>query len=572
METQGMSEGILIQERYKLTRKLGAGGMGEVWEAHHALLPNNRFAIKFLYAHGQESEQFERFTREAKILATLNHLNITRIHDYQLAHNPPYIVLEYLEGEPLSDRIQRARNKGERGLPLREVNHIMSQVRDALAITHREGVIHRDLKPENIYLCRIPDEAEPLVKVLDFGVSKMSGEQKITLHQQGFLGTPQYMSPEQALGNENVDSRADQFSLAIILYEMLSGELPFKGEQIVQIATQIVHGDPPYIRELIPYLPDQAAQALHRALCKSPEDRYVSCESFIDTFISKSLQEQDDDEWALDSQTEVGVRHSLMNGLSPIETPSIDQDYELDPKTIKMSFQPELYANSEHMEHEEGQSNQLNYQIRPPSIKLQPQETTDPTLFPQVHVMPSHYEPQRKNTHKKKSRIGMITLIIVAILGGVISVRGGAPTLDERATYLNQTPQIKGSLILPEFKQWIRGISLVEKLTKKQRRKVKLTQRLPPHQRVLKLGQALFLLYLSKGLTSQNFSQTLELHWFGPNRMHFTQKLSSLSKDLHPNRVLQSKRRFDRTSVGRWVALLVSNGEVVAELPFEVRP
>ena len=297
MTTQGMTEGTIIHNRYRLIRMLGVGGMGEVWEARHNLLHKERYAIKFLYAHGQDTEQFERFSREAKILHHLDHTNITKILDVQLEHTPPFIALEYLEGEALSQRIERAKGAGHRGLPFDEIESIISQVRDALEVTHHQGVIHRDLKPDNIYLCQQSQSSAPLVKVLDFGVSKMSGEQQITQHQQGFLGTPQYMSPEQALGNENLDPRADQFSLAIILYEMLSGEQPFKGEQIVQIATQIVHGDPPYIRELVPLLPEIAAQAIHRALCKSPEDRFSSCAEFVNLFLEGIKHRQEVDEW-----------------------------------------------------------------------------------------------------------------------------------------------------------------------------------------------------------------------------------------------------------------------------------
>jgi serine/threonine-protein kinase len=209
MQQQGMTAGAIIKESYQLARKLGEGGMGEVWEAFNPRLPKVKYAIKFLFGHSTTSEQFERFQREAKILTALDHENITRIHDLDFSYHPPFIVLEYLDGEPLSNRLERAREHGQMGLPLPEVINILGQVGAALKTTHARGVIHRDLKPENIYLCHQPNSSTPLVKVLDFGVSKMSGEEQITQHQQGFLGTPQYMSPEQALGYENLDHRAD---------------------------------------------------------------------------------------------------------------------------------------------------------------------------------------------------------------------------------------------------------------------------------------------------------------------------------------------------------------------------
>lgn len=589
MTEQGMAEGTLIQDRYRLIRMLGAGGMGEVWEAQHYQLPKIKYAIKFLFSYGQDSEQFERFSREAKILHHLDHINITKIYDVQLQHTPPFITLEYLEGEPLSERLKRARERGENGLPIHEVISIIKQVRDALEVTHQQGVIHRDLKPENIYLCDIEGSHYPLVKVLDFGVSKMSGERQITQHQQGFLGTPQYMSPEQALGNENLDSRADQFSLGIILYEMLSGELPFKGEQIVQIATQIVHGDPSYIRELVPILPEPAAQALHRSLCKSPEDRFSDCATFIDTFIEGAQREQEADEWSLDSHTEVGVRHSLILGSSPVsdELPMADdpQSSEIERvleenKTLKMSFKPEVFASDEHqLEASQGQTI-IDRPMRPPTIQLMETPRTNPELFPntgaQVWPGANNWTAQApiQMPGPKKQRSSMlwfIPLALIAVIGGALSAMSGSTSLEDHARQLNESPAIRGALIMPDFSEKIHQISLIDKLSTKHKTQIKQTKKLPQHQRIVGPNKVTFLLSSPKTQTSKTLVEGFELHWFGPHDEHITHRLSPLPIISKDRAFWRTFHTFSRDQVGRWSALLTSSGKVVAELPFEVK-
>lgn len=609
MDTPNMSEGLLINQRYRLIRKLGAGGMGEVWEACIQNVPEQRLAIKFLYAHDQQSEQFERFTREAKILDRLSHPNITTIYDFMLKHQPPYIVLEYLQGEPLSERLAKVKRNQQTGLAIAEVVAIVSQVRNALEKTHQEGVIHRDLKPENIYLCDQGSGAPPLVKVLDFGVSKMYGEQQITQHQQGFLGTPQYMSPEQALGQENVDSRADQFSLAIIIYEMLSGELPFKGEQIIQIATQIVHGDPPYIRELVPLLPSFAAQALHRALCKSPDDRYPSCKAFIDDFVYGAQQEQEQDEWALDAQTEVGVRHSIIQGGSPIgdslaatvqefneerdthrtlpalsssEDPtsqlahSDNLNFE-GPATVQVAYNPALFENSGEYRASSLESSQENMripqrQLQPPKIKLQAQQKSDPNLFPTAPP-PQTAPRQAKVQDNSKNLFAYILVGILAMVVAMISMGNNELSLKDRAQSLNTSPVLKTGFILPQFKKEISDIALVQNFNSKQRRRLKKTRRLPRSETRLSTGQLNLLLQINRlSPTAKGLITTATVHWYGPQEQHRVQALSPLPKPLQRYGYWQAKLKFNNGMTGRWVALITSGKQVVAEFPFEVRP
>jgi len=298
-----ITTGTVIGDTYRLNAKIGAGGMGEVWVAEHTRLPGLEVAVKFLFGGKVKEDDFSRFQREAYIMASLHHPHITKVIDLNMLPDgeTPYIVLELLKGEPLSDRLKRG------GLDAREVCHIIAQVGSALQATHSKEIIHRDLKPDNIFLCETPEGDLPHVKVLDFGVSKVrSLEKNITVQEQGFLGTPQYMSPEQAMGNADVDQAADQFSLGIISYEMLSGYLPFGGEQLMQIITSIVQSEPIPLRELAPELSRDVEQVVHRALSKSKEGRFPNCNAYVSALVQAMMSlEETHDDWDIESLTEI---------------------------------------------------------------------------------------------------------------------------------------------------------------------------------------------------------------------------------------------------------------------------
>lgn len=294
--------GTVIGDTYCLNAQIGAGGMGEVWLAEHTRLPGLQVAVKFLFGGKVREEDFNRFQREAYIMASLHHPHITKVIDLNtLPDESPYIVLEYLKGEPLSKRLERG------GLNAQEVCHIIAQVGSALQATHSKEIIHRDLKPDNIFLCETPDTDLPHVKVLDFGVSKVRTlEKNITVKEHGFLGTPQYMSPEQAIGNADVDQAADQFSLGIITYEMLSGYLPFGGEQLMQIVTNIVQSEPISIRELVPSLSVDVERIIHKALSKNKENRFPSCNAYVSALVQAMMASTaEHNDWDIESLTEI---------------------------------------------------------------------------------------------------------------------------------------------------------------------------------------------------------------------------------------------------------------------------
>jgi len=248
---------------YQIVREI-ARSNDIVWEAVDPEL-GRRVAIKELnlpegVTEAQKKDRLERFRRESRAAGCLSHPNIVIIHEVGTDNGRHYIVMEYLDGENLRERLQR-----QGAIALKEAVDITLQVLSALEHAHQRGVVHRDIKPENIHL--LPDG---LVKLTDFGIARIVFESNITLDGQIF-GTPSYMSPEQIEGGE-IDHRTDIFSVGVVLYEMLTGRKPFTGESIVTITYNIMHKEP----TPPPGVPYGIERVLMRAMAKRPEDRYTS--------------------------------------------------------------------------------------------------------------------------------------------------------------------------------------------------------------------------------------------------------------------------------------------------------
>jgi eukaryotic-like serine/threonine-protein kinase len=281
--------GTIIRDTYELTSLLGRGGMGAVFAARHLRLPGKQVAVKVLtYDEELSHEQLTRFRREAEIASQLGHPNIIEVFDFHTLENgTPYLVMELLRGDSLSRRIRKG------PMPVPEVFSIARQMGSALQAAHRAGVVHRDLKPANVFL--VPVESEGMVgervKLLDFGISKILSSQTLQTQNDVLMGTPRYMAPEQAMGRNNeVDGRTDLFAFAAILYEMLSGQVPFAGTSIAEIIYRVVNEPPPPLAPLCPQLPPQAAAAVERALAKSPQDRQPDVAAFIAELTGTPLQ------------------------------------------------------------------------------------------------------------------------------------------------------------------------------------------------------------------------------------------------------------------------------------------
>ena len=282
-----LTVGTVVGDTYRVTRLLGRGGMGSVWEADHVRLPGKKVAIKVLHTDvAGDSEALARFRREAEIATRLGHPNIVEVHDFNtLPDGQPYLVLEMLVGESLDARLRRAPVSAD------EAIHIAGQIAAALSAAHREGVIHRDLKPQNVFLVTRPDEVGGnLVKVLDFGISKIRGSQTVKTQDSTILGTPQYMAPEQAIGNHAaVDARTDVFALGAIVYEMLAGCPAFTGHSIPEVVFKVVYEEPPPLADRVPDLIPRVAEAVARAMTKQQDLRFADVTSFVEAMAGVSL-------------------------------------------------------------------------------------------------------------------------------------------------------------------------------------------------------------------------------------------------------------------------------------------
>ena len=257
--------GTLFDGRYQVVRKLGAGGMANVYLSEDQEL-GRRVAIKILNERHANDEQFvERFRREAKNAAALSHPNIVSIYDRGEAEGTYYIAMEYLDGRSLKELIL---SRGP--APLNVAIEYVRQILSALRFAHRHGIVHRDIKPHNVLV-----DAEGRVKVTDFGIAR-AGASQMT-EAGSIVGTAQYLSPEQARGT-NVDQRSDLYSLGIVLYELLTGTLPFNGDTPVEIAMKHLSQTPELPSVLRPELPRELDLVVTRALAKDPDERYQSAD------------------------------------------------------------------------------------------------------------------------------------------------------------------------------------------------------------------------------------------------------------------------------------------------------
>jgi serine/threonine-protein kinase len=277
--------GTVLEGAYRITRLIGEGGMGAVYEAVQLRLAK-RVAVKLMARHlAADQKALARFHREAEITSRLGHPHLVAVVDYgQAESGEPYLVMEYLEGEDLDHRLRRVGR-----LPIDTVVRIVKQVASALSAAHGQGIVHRDLKPGNIFLVQIPGEPD-FVKVLDFGISKMMAARTRLTNASSAVGTPIYMSPEQATGLvEEVDHHVDQWALACIAWEMLLGHPPFVADDVTALLYQIIKMDPHPLSPRVPGLPPAAEGELRQALAKRPADRFPSIREFSRAFESAAL-------------------------------------------------------------------------------------------------------------------------------------------------------------------------------------------------------------------------------------------------------------------------------------------
>ena len=275
--------GEVIDGRYRCFKKLGEGGMGEVYAAEHVHI-EKRFAVKLLKAEiVSNAEAVKRFQQEARSSSSIKHRNIIAVEDFgKLPDGRIYMCMELLDGAPLNDLIQQP-------VPADRLVNILIQAGHGLAAAHAKGIVHRDMKPENIFVTH--DASGDIPKLLDFGIAKVAGNDgQNNLTRTGTIfGTPFYMAPEQALGNP-VDARTDIYAMGVIMYECFAGSLPFQGESFMGILTQHITTEPEPVAQRAAKagraLPAGIAEIITRCMQKNPAQRYQTMDELVNALIA----------------------------------------------------------------------------------------------------------------------------------------------------------------------------------------------------------------------------------------------------------------------------------------------
>ncbi|WP_394830535.1 protein kinase [Pendulispora rubella] len=269
----------MTQTRFELLEPLGTGGMGVVFLARDTVL-DRKVAIKFLTRKDlNTAEAFERVQHEAQACARLNHENIVRMFDIGQDGGHPFLVMEYLEGDPLDAILSRTRETNEAGVDVRRGVRLMIDIAKGLSHAHRAGIVHRDLKPSNVFVTR-----DGTAKILDFGVAQMTAGSDVA--GKHFLGTPQYMSPEQWSGQIQ-DGRTDIWAAGVMFFELLTRVSPFAAKHISELRDIVLSPDPaPLLRGARPELPEEAERIVKRALAKEKDTRFGSADDLLDALVA----------------------------------------------------------------------------------------------------------------------------------------------------------------------------------------------------------------------------------------------------------------------------------------------
>src|SRR5688572_29264011 len=286
-----LSPGQILDNKYRIVRLIGEGGMGSVHEGENTLIAR-RVAIKVLHQAATTNEQvLLRFEREAQAAGRIGSDHILEVLDMgRLTDGDRYMVMEYLDGEPLSARIERL----VRMTP-GQIAPLMRQALKGLQAAHDAGIIHRDLKPDNIFVLREKAGQPDLVKIIDFGISKFSalGNDMNMTRTGAVMGTPYYMSPEQAKGSSQVDPRSDVYAIGVIMYEAVTGRVPFDGNTFNELMFKIVLSDPPKLSEVVPDLDPAFAAIINKAMARELDQRFASATQLrqaIDDYLGGARQ------------------------------------------------------------------------------------------------------------------------------------------------------------------------------------------------------------------------------------------------------------------------------------------
>ena len=298
--------GKLVDGRYRIMNRLGEGGMGLVYEARHEVL-GTPLAIKVLRSDAaKDAEALERLKREAMSASAIGSKHIVDVRDFgRLPDGSPYVVMEKIDGTDLYNAIRAGRFDWPRA------KHVARQIAEALAAAHERGIVHRDLKPENVLLTT-QGERDDFVKIVDFGIAKIAGTEKIT--QAGrVMGTPEYMAPEQCSGHA-VDHRADIYALGVLIFEMVTRQLPFRNKDLMELLRMQIRDRPPDVSSTVPEdadLPARLDWLVHRCLAKDRAERFQTMHELV-----RALDDLEADEALVGADSSADVEAH-----APIPTP-----------------------------------------------------------------------------------------------------------------------------------------------------------------------------------------------------------------------------------------------------------
>ncbi|WP_437673779.1 serine/threonine-protein kinase [Sorangium sp. So ce131] len=315
-------------DKYRLERRLGGGGMGDLWLGFDVKL-RRRVVIKFIRSFAaSDPALLARFEREARASARVRSPYVIETYDYGIDRGAAFIVMEYLEGEDLNRRLDR-----EQKLPLGQATVMFTQLGKALDAVHAAGVVHRDLKPGNVFLAS--SGGDELVKVLDFGVAKSSCSRDRITKTGMVLGTPRYMSPEQALAPKQVDYRTDLWSMAVILYRAITGQCPFAGANVIELVRHICQTTFPKASAVAPELPPGIDAFFTRAFEFDPAARFQSGREMMEAFAALvQAQAPTSTPMPLSLRDPYGAPHSERSGVVRVSAPAAPPRYAMDQTTM----------------------------------------------------------------------------------------------------------------------------------------------------------------------------------------------------------------------------------------------
>ncbi|MBI5945726.1 MAG: serine/threonine protein kinase [Chloroflexi bacterium] len=258
---------------YRIIEQLGQGGMATVYKAYHAAL-DRYVALKVLHqAFNQDQTFTARFQREARVVAKLEHPNIVPVYDYSEHEARPYLVMKFIEGDTLKARLNRG------PLTSNEIEEVVNSIGSALAYAHRQGILHRDIKPSNVMIA-----VDGVMYLADFGLARIAQAGESTMSSDSIMGTPQYISPEQAMGKKDLDAGTDIYSFGVMLYEMVVGQVPFSADTPFSIIHDHIYTPLPLPMKVNPHVPEPVQRVLLKSLAKDRLDRYESVEDMMRAF------------------------------------------------------------------------------------------------------------------------------------------------------------------------------------------------------------------------------------------------------------------------------------------------